>query len=199
MTQVEAVVNVLLFFVSLAVLYELLLFLLKHRLEVFRQRLFSLRNALFDFAAVGGISFTNPVYRATRKRINSLIRFGHNVNSLHALLVWYDCRRDPLFRKDLLELNEQLHAELEKLPRPARDRIQSTYEQMDKILADYLLLRVFISRIYRAVHLRKPMNQCADYDNMRPVIHEAAVVESADQEPWKVPRRRSSRDLIPVG
>lgn len=177
MTQLE-MMNIFLFFLSLVLLHEVVLFLLKHRLERFRQRLFSVRNALFDFAADGGIPFDHPAYRITRRRINSLIRYGHNINSLHTLFMWYEFRRDPQMMSDLSEFDRQLHDACKKLPYPAQERIQKTYEQVQKILADHLQLVILLSKIYRVLHFRKPQNQNSDYENMRVVMHEAAVVDS---------------------
>jgi hypothetical protein len=51
----------------------------EYRLDVLRDRLFALRERLFDYAADGNISFDHPAYTKLRKRINSLIRFGYRL------------------------------------------------------------------------------------------------------------------------
>ncbi len=48
-----------------------------YRLDLFRQRLFEIRDELFDQAADGVIDFNSPLYRKTRDIINGYIRFGH--------------------------------------------------------------------------------------------------------------------------
>jgi hypothetical protein len=48
--------------------------------ERFRQKLFEVRDSLFDFARAGGISFTDPAYVALRANINSMIRFSHRIS-----------------------------------------------------------------------------------------------------------------------
>ncbi|HOP78677.1 MAG TPA: hypothetical protein PLD05_14400 [Thermogutta sp.] len=48
-----------------------------YRLDLFRQRLFEIRDELFDKAADGVIDFKSPLYRKTRDIINGYIRFGH--------------------------------------------------------------------------------------------------------------------------
>lgn len=45
--------------------------------ERYRQKLFEVRDELFDFARSGGISFNDPAYIALRANINGLIRFSH--------------------------------------------------------------------------------------------------------------------------
>ena len=51
-----------------------------YRTDVFRQRLFALRDELFDLAAGGRISFENPAYWRLRRTLNGGIRFGHRIN-----------------------------------------------------------------------------------------------------------------------
>lgn len=48
-----------------------------YRLDAYRQRLFDLRDDLFNYALSGRISFQDPRYRDLRLRINSLIRYAH--------------------------------------------------------------------------------------------------------------------------
>ncbi|MGA8029012.1 MAG: hypothetical protein WB992_17875 [Bryobacteraceae bacterium] len=48
--------------------------------ERFRQRLFEVRDELFDFARQGGIAFTDPAYVALRSHINGMIRFSHRIS-----------------------------------------------------------------------------------------------------------------------
>jgi hypothetical protein len=49
-------------------------------LDILRQRLFAIRDDLFDFAADGGIEFGDSVYRELREDINNLIRFAHKLS-----------------------------------------------------------------------------------------------------------------------
>ncbi|HVA81757.1 MAG TPA: hypothetical protein VNF29_12600, partial [Candidatus Binataceae bacterium] len=49
-------------------------------LDILRQRLFAIRDDLFDFAADGGIEFGNPIYRELREDINNFIRFAHKLS-----------------------------------------------------------------------------------------------------------------------
>ena len=49
-------------------------------LDLLRQRLFAIRDDLFDFAADGGIEFDDPVYRELREDINNFIRFAHKLS-----------------------------------------------------------------------------------------------------------------------
>lgn len=52
----------------------------QYRIDLFRQRLFAIRDALFDAAREGRISFEHPAYRILRSMINGYIRFGHRLS-----------------------------------------------------------------------------------------------------------------------
>jgi hypothetical protein len=53
----------------------------RYRLDLFRQRVFSLRDELFDIAADGNIPFGDHAYSGLRRHLNNMIRFGHRLNS----------------------------------------------------------------------------------------------------------------------
>lgn len=66
---------------ALAVLLWMLLDCLpSHRLDVFRQRMFVVRDDLFDYARAGNIGFDHPAYRLLRKSMNGFIRYGHRLS-----------------------------------------------------------------------------------------------------------------------
>ena len=49
------------------------------RLDAFRQRMFALRDELFDYAADGNIGFDEPAYRLLRQSMNGAIRYAHHL------------------------------------------------------------------------------------------------------------------------
>lgn len=50
-----------------------------YRVDFFRQRMFSLRDELFDEGCRETISLNHPAYRMLRSTMNGFIRFGHKV------------------------------------------------------------------------------------------------------------------------
>src|SRR4051794_12215192 len=48
--------------------------------ERYRQKLFEVRDELFDYARSGAIDFKDPAYVAVRSYINSLMRFSHRIS-----------------------------------------------------------------------------------------------------------------------
>jgi len=66
--------------VNLALILVLILKLWpSYRLDVFRQRMFAVRDDLFAYAASGKISFEDPAYRLLRQAMNGFLRYGHNL------------------------------------------------------------------------------------------------------------------------
>ena len=94
-------------------------------LDSLRQKLFAIRDDLFDFAADGGISFEDQSYRELRNDINNLIRFADKLSFARLLLASWAVREDhpamvsvrnwiervghldPLVKKKLLETRNQ--------------------------------------------------------------------------------------------
>ena len=57
-----------------------------YRVDKFRQKLFKLRDSLFDDAAAGKIPFDTNAYGMLRNTMNGSIRFGHRLNLSQMLL-----------------------------------------------------------------------------------------------------------------
>jgi hypothetical protein len=57
-----------------------------HRVDRFRQDMFSIRDELFDYAASGAIEFSDPAYRLLRQSMNGFIRYAHRLTLFQVLL-----------------------------------------------------------------------------------------------------------------
>lgn len=72
-----------------------------YRLDSFRQRMFSLRDELFDYAAAGNISFHHPSYRLLRQSMNGFIRYAHHLTLYRACwsyMIWRYGQEDRTFK-----------------------------------------------------------------------------------------------------
>jgi len=56
------------------------------RLDSFRQKMFAVRDELFDYAHSGQVSFDDPAYVLLRRQMNALIRFGHQITVFRMML-----------------------------------------------------------------------------------------------------------------
>jgi len=57
-----------------------------YRIDILRQRLFELRDELFDFAAEGHITFSDEVYIQNRIFLNAMIRYAHRMTFTRAII-----------------------------------------------------------------------------------------------------------------
>ena len=74
-------------------------FWIPYRVDYFRQRLFELRDELFEYAKAGNREFTDPAYVNLRRAINALIRYGHRVTIskiLIGMVVLKNSGRSPM-------------------------------------------------------------------------------------------------------
>jgi hypothetical protein len=102
------------------------------RIDVFRQRMFAIRDELFDYAEAGSIDFQNPAYQLLRNFMNGFIRYGHRLSFFQLMLT--------LLR---WKLTEQVHplmwhtkwnAAIESLPEDVRAKmIQFHGRAMDAV------------------------------------------------------------------
>lgn len=75
--QLSAIIESVVALIMLIVVFLKLLPAL--RLDIFRQKMFAVRDELFDYAAAGNINFDDPAYRLLRQSMNGNIRYGHQI------------------------------------------------------------------------------------------------------------------------
>lgn len=96
----------------------------EHRIDTYRQRLFGVRDSMFDYAASGAIGFDDPAYVTLRDLSNGLIRYAHrltftrvwailyfgNLSRTNRMEAWMaDVNtRSPEVRERLLKAHEQI-------------------------------------------------------------------------------------------
>jgi hypothetical protein len=68
-----------------------------------RERMFEVRNSLFDMAADGRLSFQSSSYRELRRRIESNIRFAHRMSWPTLVILHYGIHRVFTPRRNSLE------------------------------------------------------------------------------------------------
>ncbi len=134
----NAAIHDFLFWVLLGVLWWFFVDVYyKYRLDLYRQNLFEIRDALFDEAAKFGL-FNNKAYTMTRITINGMLRFAHEVSFLRLFLAYFS---DRWFVKgDLagLYLRDYVEA-LEKLPDEQRKVVLRARVQSHMALASHVL------------------------------------------------------------
>lgn len=104
-----------------------------------RQRLFNIRDNLFDRAAAGeGITFDDAAYGITRTTLNGMIQFSHNIGLARLLsifVVYRDSRRRELVR----QYNEEFHSAIEGLSKEGRVMVLRTIAEMHLVTLNHVI------------------------------------------------------------
>ena len=80
--------TILISLISITILWVGLFWLYRdYCIDLFRQRMFALRDELFDQAAKGAIPFNHKSYGMLRVSMNGFIRFAHDFSLAHFLFV----------------------------------------------------------------------------------------------------------------
>jgi hypothetical protein len=123
----SAIVNASHLVVGLFALWFLYFFCWReHRIDAYRQRLFGVRDDLFDFAASGGIKFDDPAYTTLRDLSNGLIRFAHRLTFTR---VWSIVLFGNLSRTNRMEA---WMVDVKSRPAAVRDKLLEAHEQIGR-------------------------------------------------------------------
>lgn len=123
--------------VSLLGLWVLMLLWRDYRIDAFRQRLFALRDELFDYAASGGIDFNDPAYGMLRTTLNSMIRFAHRVSFFRLALTLLAHQSHP---QQALRPYMEWRKAVKSVPsRTAQQRLNVIHTRMMILMVRHLL------------------------------------------------------------
>jgi len=109
-----------------------------YRVDALRQRLFALRDELFDYATSGAISYDDPAYWNLRLLMNGMIRFAHRLTFPRLLLavVVNSLWPDPCLMKLLTDWQKKIEA----LPNPeTRMKLHEFNCRMNDMLLRHLV------------------------------------------------------------
>ena len=128
------------FGISIIILWLLVYHLIPDfRLDALRERLFSIRDNVFDLAADGKIDFQHPAYRAVRHNLNCLIRFADRLNLISVLLglIFINHKR---LKKSKTTLLDEMPALAADLPKEVRQQLFGATFAAYFVAVDYLFL-----------------------------------------------------------
>lgn len=131
-TLASTLVSILLGFILLFWLY------IDYRVDLARQKLFALRDSLFDAALREGIPFDAPAYGMLRSTINGSIRFSHRL-SLVQLVVFVALSKRHI-KHARKPFSERLEEKLRGLSRPQAQTIQDHHRQLNFLMVEHVLL-----------------------------------------------------------
>jgi len=144
-------------------------------IDAFRQKMFALRDSLFDEAANGHLDFESPAYGMLRSTMNGLIRFGHRLSLLHVIVVSFSYHRH-MKDANLTSFSSRFENNINSLNEGQRDILKRYRLKMNIILVRHLILssplllvtviipliislsaNMFINRVVRA--FRQPIDK----------------------------------------
>src|SRR6266436_8516805 len=81
----------------------------EYKVDAFRQKLFAVRDELFDYARSGKIAFDDPGYTTLRNLMNALLRFTHRLTFARMIVLLISTKNDspsPIeaWRRDIARL-----------------------------------------------------------------------------------------------
>lgn len=125
-------ISIALMFVGLFWLYR------DYRVDKFRQKLFKLRDSLFDAAASGSIDFDNEAYVMLRSTMNGAIRFGHRFNLLQMFIYVY--MTADIDRPKGSGYGDRLASATESFSDEQKTMVKSYHDRMNFIVLEHMIL-----------------------------------------------------------
>lgn len=132
---------VLLSIAGLLILWALWSFGLRPALiDRFRQRVFEVRDDMFDYAAAGNLPFDHPAYGTIRTLMNGYIRFAHRIDfSLILIFGAYFIFKKDEVRKRQREFQRRIESELSSLPEEQKEKLSAYMEKTQSELVNHIL------------------------------------------------------------
>ena len=110
-----------------------------YRVDYFRQRLFKMRDELFEYAAAGNIEFAHPAYTDLRLTINALIRYGHRVTIWRIVMSMVSIRRSGY--SHIADSYAEWRKQTERIENEeTRNRIYAFRSEISQIMAAHMVL-----------------------------------------------------------
>lgn len=134
------VVTALSSLLSIAALWVMFFwFYREYRLDLTRQRLFGLRDELFDLARSGRLHFSHPAYGMLRRVMNGSIRHGHRLGLVNMTLFYLLIRRDPAMIGLVTSFETRWEEASSSLPEDVQHQLLSIRQRLHAQLAEHLL------------------------------------------------------------
>ena len=111
-----------------------------YTVDLYRQKIFELRDDLFDFAADGHIGFNHPAYCVLRRTMNGHIRFSHRINLL-ALFVHSFLLDKETIANTPFSFEKQFTKSLSSLEEKTAKKLITFKINLRNILTIHLLIR----------------------------------------------------------
>ncbi|MEM8971102.1 MAG: hypothetical protein AAGD43_03460 [Pseudomonadota bacterium] len=152
LTQIIAAdaVNYISSLISLTILVFIICWLyIDYHVDGFRQRMFRIRDKLFDDMKLHGIDYSHPAHVHLRTVLNGYIRMAHRINPWSMLLLawleWRDVKQNfSIMREDRSSLMDDLSAEQRRVFEKLIARSQTELVRFMIVSSPILVATVFV-------------------------------------------------------
>lgn len=132
-------ITVVLNFLLLIGLWWLLFIELKsYRLDLTRQKLFKIRDELFDLAEKGELSFDSKAYGLMRTTLNGMIQFTHKLSFIR-FVATITVDQKVLKGRISSEFKETMNTALSDIPVSARKKILDSRNRMHRVMIRHII------------------------------------------------------------
>lgn len=139
MTNLDIYLNCFRFFIYIALIWVGYFWLYRNfALDSFRQKMFALRDQLFDDASDGVISFEHPAYGILRGTMNGFIRFGHRLSFSDMLFSFIMTPKDDFNKLQQYSFDEKYEFFTRKLDIKTKERLDYYRYQMIFLVILYM-------------------------------------------------------------
>ena len=110
-----------------------------YRLDYFRQKLFGLRDELFDLADSGRVAFDSPAYGMLRLVINGTIQFGHQFGLLDLIAVVVFTQKHAVAGELGKRFDDKWEAACDELDADTKARLKTIRGRLHMYMAEQLV------------------------------------------------------------
>ena len=133
--EVRQAGQILLFVISCAcVWYGFFVLYKEYTVDIFRQKMFDLRDDLFDSVGGGLIDFNHPAYTILRKTMNGFLRFGHRITVLELLIQALVFWKDQEFEQSCFSFGNQWQTAIKDLDSESISKLTAYRERMNELI-----------------------------------------------------------------
>lgn len=131
-------ITYILLLVSIGLLWYLYFFAYKdYVVDCTRQELFALRDELFDYANSGNVSFDDEAYKTTRRMINGILRFTHDITlSNWVMIAFFSNEESRNYQK---QFSDNFNRNIKKMSKEQQDMIEGTLYHAHFLMIKHLL------------------------------------------------------------
>jgi hypothetical protein len=114
-----------------------LVFYADYHCDSFRQKMFALRDEVFDYAKAGNIAFDHPAYVELRSLMNGMIRFAHRLTLGQLAVIGLNAKKRP---READDFSERFEKDLQSVKSgQVRNQMRRYHDQVTRLMVVHFL------------------------------------------------------------